>query len=72
MARDFLFQPMANKNNEFQQQQSLISYNLFLDLGVRSEEIVLYQNLKDQKQITFCVAKKDQDEYLIDILLSRF
>ena len=52
MARDFLFQPMANKNNEFQQQQSLISYNLFLDLGVRSEEIVLSQNLKDQKQIT--------------------
>ena len=32
---------------------------------MRSEEIVLCQNLKDQKQITFCVAKKDQDEYLI-------
>ena len=71
MARDFLFQPMANKNNEFQQQQSLISYNLFLDLGVRSEEIVLSQNLKDQKQITFCVAKKTPRRAL-DILLSRF
>ena len=50
---------MADKRNKFPKQIIDFIMNFFLDLALSSEEIVkVSQNLKEYKQITFCVAKK--------------
>ena len=62
----FLFQPVADKHNEFPKQIIDFIMNFFLDLALSSEEIVkVSQNLKEHKQITFCVAKKTKTSVLI-------